>query len=246
MALDSIKRALRKSVRVMGIEVVRTQRSGARITGTFPPYRKYTSVGHAATYFIHEGYQHRTEIEYFDDTGLTDEWQLEVYQFAREVFDDKQLAKVCDIGCGSAYKLIRKFGGCDFVGLDVSSTCLWLKKKYPYFKWIELDFANPPSLQADLVIAADVIEHVLDPNALLSYIATVNPQYIVLSTPDRNLFRSGTHNGPPLNPMHVREWSFAEFEAYIDSRFEVLEHFISNNLQSTQCLLCRPRASYER
>jgi SAM-dependent methyltransferase len=224
----------------MGFDIVRS-RPAARISGTFPPHKEYESVGHAANYFIHDGYQHRTEIKYFDDSKLADEWQREVYQFARETFDGKQLAKVCDIGCGSAYKLIKNFGHCDFVGLDVSSTCLWLRKKYPHFRWMEVDFANPPSLQADLVIAADVIEHLLEPNALLSYIAAFNPRYIVFSTPDRNLFRAGTHNGPPLNPAHVREWSFAEFEAYIDSRFEVLEHFISNNLQSTQCLLCEPR-----
>lgn len=241
--LDSIKQVLHMSFRALGFDVVRTRQFGAgeRITGTFPPHKEYWAVGQAANYFIHDGYQHRTEIKYYDDTALTEEWQLEVYRFAREVFDENQLAKVCDVGCGSAYKLIKFFGDCDFVGLDVNTTCTWLRRKYPHHRWLELNFANPPSIQADFVIASDVIEHVLNPNDLLSYIATLNPKYILFSTPDRNLFRLGTHDGPPKKPSHVREWSFAEFEAYIDSRFEVLEHFISNNQQSTQCLLCKPR-----
>jgi len=69
----------------------------------------------------------------------------------------------------------------------------------------------------------------------------LNSKYILFSTVERNLLRVGTHNGPPMNPTHVREWNFAEFDAYISSRFEVLEHFISNSAQATQCLLCTPR-----
>jgi hypothetical protein len=46
----------------------------------------------------------------------------------------------------------------------------------------------------------------------------------------------GTHN-----PAHFREWSFVEFEAYVRSHFDILEHFISNSAQATQCILCSPR-----
>ena len=60
------------------------------------------------------------------------------------------------------------------------------------------------------------------------------------STPDRNLLRVGTHDGPPANPAHVREWSFAEFHAYIAQSFRIEEHFISCAAQGTQCLLCTP------
>jgi hypothetical protein len=129
------------------------------------------------------------------------------------------------------------------IGLDVTETCVWLKKRYPHLTWMELDFKNPPTLQADLIIASDVIEHLLDPDDLMSYLEAIHPGYVVLSTPDRNLLRAGTHNGPPRNPAHTREWSFAEFEAYIASRFRVLEHFISNGAQGTQCLLCTLRSA---
>jgi len=242
--IGRLKLNLHTALRRVGFDVVRTRPKWPppRVTGTFPPHKEYWTVGRPENYFIHDGYQHRTEITYFNDTECTDEWQSEVYSYAREVVDEKTLASVCDIGCGSAYKLIKNFGDRNLVGLDVSATCDWLRKKYPHCTWLELDFANPPSLSADLVIAADVIEHVLDPDDLLNYIGNLNPRYIVLSTPDRNLMKAGTHNGPPRNPHHVREWSFAELEAYMGSRFEVLEHFISNNLQSTQCLLCKPRA----
>jgi len=55
---------------------------------------------------------------------------------------------------------------------------------------------------------------------------------------DRNLLRVRTHDGPPKNPAHVREWSFAEFHAYIAPWFHIEHYFISCAAQGTQCLLC--------
>jgi hypothetical protein len=95
--------------------------------------------------------------------------------------------------------------------------------------------------RADLVIASDVIEHVPDPDALLQYILCIAPRSVILSTPDRNLLRLGTHNGPPLNPTHLREWSMAELHAYLSVFLEIDEHFISSAAQATQCVLARPR-----
>ena len=229
-----------------GFDIVRTHparqnRPNERIMGSFPPHHQYSVVGTAANYFIHAGYRHRTEAIHYDDTENRDEWQDEVYKFARELFDREKLTSVCDVGCGSAYKLLKYFNDRSTVGLDVANTCAWLKSKYSHRTWMELDFKSAPALQADLVIASDVIEHLLDPDGLMSYLEALHPRYLVLSTPDRNLLLAGTHNGPPRNSAHVREWSFTEFEAYVASRFQVLEHFISNSAQATQCLLCAPR-----
>jgi len=232
------KRIVRNSLRALGLEVRRVRES--RLSGTFPPHNQFLLTGTAQNYFIHDGYRHRAESAYFDDTVNTDSWQREVYRFAREVFDAENLTNVCDVGCGSAFKLLRYFNDCATIGFDVAPTCQWLRKKYPGHSWIDLDFAKPPALQSDLVITADVIEHVQCPDDLLSFVQALRPQYVVFSTPDRNLLNAGTHDGPPLNPAHVREWNYAEFQAYIKSRFKVLEHFISNAFQSTQCVLCSP------
>jgi len=229
--------------RALGFDIVRTHpvSSNERVVGSFPPHTEYSIVGSLENFFIHDGYRHRTEAIHWDDTENKDEWQDEVYKFAREVFVQQNLRTVADVGCGSAYKLLKYFGDREVIGLDVAETCAWLRKRYPYSTWIELDFRNPRPLHAELIIAADVIEHLLNPDDLISYLLAVNPRYIVLSTPDRNLLRAGTHNGPPRNPAHVREWSFVQFEAYIARHFRVLEHFISNSAQGTQCVLCAPR-----
>ena len=80
----------------------------------------------------------------------------------------------------------------------------------------------------------------VNPDELLDDVQRLGPKYIVLSTPDRNLLRQGTHAGPPHNPTHMREWSYAEFRAYIGSRFRIEAHFITWAAQATQCVLCRP------
>jgi SAM-dependent methyltransferase len=211
----------------------------ATVSGSFPPINA-NQIGRRENYFIHDGYSHRENNDYFDDTGNSDQWQLEVYKFAREICERDRLSTVCDIGCGSAYKLLRYLGDMKTIGVDVPKTIAHLRQRYPDKEW-QADFDAVPPFQIDMVIASDVIEHLPDPNGLLSYITGINPKKIVLSTPDRNLLRLGTFNGPPHNTAHVREWSFAEFRAYIDSFFEVEAHFISFAAQATQCVLCRPR-----
>jgi hypothetical protein len=239
---DTLILLVHKCIRAFGFDIVRIRQKSAevQITGSFPPRGEYLIVGKAENHFIHDGYEHRRQAIYYDDTENTKEWQQEVYRFAREVFDQKKLEAVCDIGCGSAYKLVKYFKGLHTIGLDVRQTCEWLTRKYPHLTWMELDFKAIPAIRPDLVIASDVIEHLLDPDELIRYILKRDPKYVVFSTPDRNLLRVGTHNGPPHNPAHIREWNFVEFEAYIASRFQILEHFISNRVQATQCLLCAP------
>jgi len=210
------------------------------ILGSFAPLNAYYKVGPKANHYIHEGYQIRELPSYFDGTVFEDDWQTEVYQFAREILNRDGLKSVVDIGCGSAFKLMKYFSDVQTVGIDVTKTLLYLQKTYPERRWI--DGASGYAEQTDLVILADVIEHVVEPNYFMTNIRNLNPKQIVISTPDRNLLRVGTFNGPPQNSTHIREWSFIEFRAYVDQWFKVTEHFISNPAQATQCILCEPYA----
>jgi SAM-dependent methyltransferase len=211
------------------------------ILGSFAPYDTFNTLGSRAAYFIHDGYEHRRVPQYFDATNSTDDWQDEVYRFAREIADQHGLKSVIDIGCGSAYKLLKYFRNYATIGVDVPETCAVLQKRYPTRQWAVSDFSATTMPRADLVIASDVIEHVPDPDALLQYILCIAPRSVILSTPDRNLLRLGTHNGPPMNPTHLREWSMAELHAYLSVFLQIDEHFISSAAQATQCVMARPR-----
>lgn len=186
-------------------------------------------------YFIKHDYIHRDQNKFFDDTTFKDQWQKEVYQFARKIADEHNFKSVLDIGTGSGFKLLKNFSEFDTLGLDLEKTVAWLKSTYPERKWSD-QFV--PTSGFDMIIASDVIEHIPDPDILLDLIAQCRPKLIVLSTPDRNLFKVG-HDGPPSNKAHVREWTSDEFKQYIGSKFEVLDQFISNHEQATQVILAK-------
>ena len=112
--------------------------------------------------------------------------------------------------------------------------------KYPAREWSVVG-AKRPSRRSNLIVCADVIEHVLDLDAFICYVNEWGNKYLLFSTPDRNLvyFSLDPHRyGPPANPSHVREWSFEEFNKYMSLHYKVLDHFISNKEQGTQVAFC--------
>jgi hypothetical protein len=199
------------------------------------PFACRNCVGRPTDYFIHEGYTVRTDNEAFDDTPFTDEFQLEVYQYARQVADRDELKSVCDVGCGSGFKLVTNFYDLNTIGLEVPKIVQWLRKRWPGRRWQDCDFQNPPLFAPDLVMCSDVIEHLLEPNELLDFIKRLKAKSIILSTPERDQLCNGTYDGPPHNVHHVREWNFAEFSAYIASWFHIREHFVINGTQVVDC-----------
>lgn len=246
-AKAAIKNILRKS---MGKGIYKLSKGmfefgNQTISSSFPPYEELSSIGARETYFIHSSYVHRT-VAIHDATGAIemgddDYRQVEVYRFAKEIVQRHSLRVVADVGCGMGHKLVKYFPDHHTIGYDIPATVVRLKQRYPRKQWEAADLSSPNLPPTDLVIAADVIEHVPDPDMMLAFILRMKPKYVVLSTPDRNLLRYGTHNGPPKNPFHLREWNMPELHAYLSEFFAIDAHFISCPPQATQCALLRPR-----
>lgn len=194
-------------------------------------------------YGIKDGYTIREQNEFFDDTPFTDEWQDGVYKHARELADRAGINSVLDLGTGSGFKLLKYFADKRTLGIDVEPTVTWLRHKYPARHWCNIGNRKLRP-RHELIISADVIEHLQDPNLLLDFIEhrCDRAKLIVLSTPDRALMAPEKQDGPPHNLAHVREWTFQEFENYIGSRFEVLDHFIADQQQMTQVIVAKPKA----
>ena len=188
---------------------------------------------------IKRGYIHKIEYSYFNDTTNTDNWQLEVYLRAKEFAVKLNTSTMVDYGCGSGFKLIKYFPEYNTVGLDVSPTVDFLLEKYPNKKWYNIKDFEKLELDSEIVICADVIEHVLNPEELLNNIKKIkNIKYLFVSTPDRNLLPKAKY-GPPINQTHIREWSFEEFNKYISKHFFIEEHYISNPSQQTQLIIAQ-------
>jgi len=185
-------------------------------------------------YNIKEGYIHREEYVTCEQMEHTDQFQREVYQKARTICDQESYKTILDIGCGSAYKLVKFFRDKKIIGLELEPNLSFIKKKYPLYDFRESDFNNPPQDEVDLIICSDVLEHVLDPDELLRFINKVNFKTLVLSTPERGAIQElqrsfgweVEENGPPYNKMHIREWTLGELQEYMSQFFDIKQQYI--------------------
>lgn len=204
-------------------------------------YSKIVGLFSKGQFKIKKGYRHRIKYRYYDGTHVTDEYQFEVYLEVKRYMEDKSFKTIIDIGCGSAFKLMNYLNSYDTIGLDVTDTCKFLKQKYPNRKWVNVDeFHDYDQISADIVICADVIEHVLRPDLLLENISRIkNFKYLFLSTPERDIMRGFFDFGPPGNVHHIREWNGREFRSFVSQYFDVVSHKITNYEHATQLLICK-------
>ena len=168
------------------------------------------------TFCLHTEYHSKSNIFFQDTKEKTDEYQDKVYELFRKVVNE------CEIS---------------------NPTISLLRKKYPNKTWVTSNFESIP-FKTDLLICADVIEHVMNPDELMSYIMKMNPEHLVISTPDRDLLVQliqRDNNGPPKNPYHVREWSFGEFAEYISQFFDIIEH-INDPSEYNQYIHCKKKS----
>ncbi len=191
-------------------------------------------------------------IPYLDSPKQASIFQYDVYVFARKLIVERGLKNILDIGCGLGTKLSEViFPVCpDITGIDVPEVIAVCRRQHPFGRWLIDDLGNPGlhlHQRFDLILASDVIEHLVNPDLLLTYIKKFADEdtLIVLSTPARDLINRKSHYGPPPNITHVREWNRAEFSRYIKRRgFAILDHFLTSSQrcthdEDTQVILCR-------
>jgi SAM-dependent methyltransferase len=192
-----------------------------------------------ARFGIKPGYHHSGRAASFNDTANKDEWQREVYEYALQCMRNESFRSVIDVGCGSAYKLVNMFGGYNTTGIEVEPTFTWLKTNYPEKNWLLFNDVRPETLQADLVICSDVIEHVANPDELLQFLQRIDARCYVLSTPERDAVAGKNDYGPPENTAHYREWNAQEFRNYASQWFNITDQRIFSSKSTTQLLNCK-------
>ncbi len=177
-------------------------------------------------YFIKADYKINSNPEtYRDSVEDSLQYQLDVYRHAGALARNLNVRSVLDIGCGMATKLIEYIvPHCrNITGIDLPETIETCRQRHAIGRWIAGNLEDPGfSIREkyDLIISADIIEHLRDPDRLLELIRAASHEAteVVLSTPERDLRRGPGHAGPPVNLAHVREWNANEFRAYLGSR----------------------------
>ena len=176
------------------------------------------------SYNLPINYEARLEPQYFDDV-LQDAhlWQADVYRAAVMLARQAGVSRIVDIGCGRGGKLLPLAYEFKIVGIDYGANIQYCSDIAPAGEWIPVNLENevvPAELFEDsVVICADVIEHLISPDALIETLrnASERAAYVLVSTPDRERLYGGEHLGPPANPAHVREWALDELEEWFVS-----------------------------
>ncbi len=151
-------------------------------------------------------------------------YQYHVYRWAASIVRRAGLDRVLDVGCGVATKLAEHLAptGAHIVGLDQSSAVRMCHDLERPGEFVVVDLEKPiymPELPFDLVVCADVIEHLMDPDPMLDLIqqCLAPGGLVIFSTPDRSRER-GRDCCRSEKPEHVREWARREFIAFLRSR----------------------------
>lgn len=168
-------------------------------------------------YGLPTDYEARLQPQYFNDV-LADAhlWQSDVYRAAALLARKAHAPRLVDIGCGRATKLLTYADEFKIIGLDYGANIEYCREVAPDEQWIpvnlEAEIVPAETFWGSVVICADVIEHLINPSALIQTLknACQTAAYVLVSTPDRERLYSGEQNGPPDNLAHVREWTRQE------------------------------------
>jgi len=199
---------------------------------------------------IKRGYAcNRKPVQYQDTVEDALTYQVEVYRYAARLVSQAELATVLDLGCGCGLKLEEHIlpTGAAITGVDGRESIDLCTKRHGFGKWIVDDIEKPHADLGgpfDLIICADVIEHLRNPDKLFRYFQRVSHSHtrMLISTPERDLRRGPEDMGPPGNGAHVREWNREEFQQYLASQQVCVEDHriveLKAGMKTCQLALC--------
>lgn len=156
-------------------------------------------------------------------------YQRHVYVWAQRLIRQRSLGSVLDVGCGVGAKLrdLIEPVCSDVTGVDQASAIDAAGEHGTGAELVPLNLDNPDrelGRTFDLILCADVLEHLLDPDRAMSLIRSACHErtLVLLSTPDRRR-RRGRACMRSEKPVHVREWASGEFRRYATTRgFDVI------------------------
>jgi len=142
-----------------------------------------------------------------------------VYEKAEKIATVSNYKTVLDLGCGNPTKLVTRLGFVDnIVGIDFPEKILNIATEGNKVEcrakreWFGRDLNEPFSLgrQFDLIIAADVIEHLTDTDNLLESVVNhmSEKSVFIISSPEKTTTRQD-------NPLHIKEFTNVELSGVL-------------------------------
>lgn len=174
-------------------------------------------------------------------------FQYYVYLLAAKLAKKNGFKRAIDIGCGPATKTKSILAPVinEIVLIDQPNCEVLTKNIFPQAHFISANLEECDvklSHTSDLIICADVLEHLFNPIPCLKFALDHLSQsgIAIFSTPERDILR-GTDCMTSPHAAHVREWNQFEFKQLLQySGFKVIEQkfFPAAKLSYQEEILC--------
>ncbi|MDN3667881.1 methyltransferase domain-containing protein [Echinicola jeungdonensis] len=184
-------------------------------------------------FFIKKGYKdndtaktYETEFvgEYWNDERIktSSVYQYDVYKFAASLIKKKNYQIGIDLGCGPGTKgkwFLAPYLK-ELILIDQPNCKSFALKALPKSFFYGVDLENLSlnlENKADIIICADVIEHLSNPLPTLEFCrdSIKNNGIIIISTPERDILRGRNCFESP-HASHVREWNKDELNKLLE------------------------------
>ena len=194
------------------------------------------------TYFIKPGYEPSQHTESYDPEASRAYWteerihrsriyQYHVYTACRRLIRTHHCNSFLEVGSGPGIKAAELLAPeLKHVTLvDQPSVEPLVSNNLPnaVFASVNLELSDLDlGRQFDVVLCADVVEHLVDPDPCVRLIKRhLGPAgYAVISTPERDILHGPDCNHSPHH-AHIREWNQAEFAAWLTSHgLKIVQH----------------------
>lgn len=142
-----------------------------------------------------------------------------------------------EVGCGEGYLISRFAGkGIKLVGSDFSEQVIALARHNNTIKGYEINYkiksvysVDEAEDSANLVICAEVFEHLENPSEALAALSRISKPYILASVPREPIWRVlNIVRGKYLidlgnTPGHLHHWSKPAFINFMEKRFDIIQ-----------------------
>ncbi len=142
-----------------------------------------------------------------------------------------------EVGCGEGYLSMRLLErGVDASGCDLENSVVEEANEAvraagygERFSVRSVYDIAPESIDADLIVCCEVLEHLPDPEAALGILASQRAENFIFSVPREPLWRAmnfarGKYISDLGNtPGHLQHWSSRGFRAMLEERFDIVD-----------------------
>jgi 2-polyprenyl-3-methyl-5-hydroxy-6-metoxy-1,4-benzoquinol methylase len=145
---------------------------------------------------------------------------------------------IYEAGCGEGYWIIEwALQGFNVRGSDFSEKVIELARMNAVAKGLSPDLfvvrdiynLDPETDTADLIVCAEVLEHLEHPEKALAVLQKITTGYIILSVPHEpiwrflNMLRLKYLGEFGNTPGHIQHWSLKSFTSLVERYFDIVE-----------------------